>query len=89
MKNPLLLRHSFIFNDQQNSGEQLVLATTFHDNGDGSYFLNQKLTLHSYCNRASFDLVTIMTPKQLRQLADEIEAKMSEAQEILEIHKGL
>ncbi len=67
--------HSFVFNKDDNGGEQLILTTDFFDNGDvdGIYSI-QKLTLNSYGNSASFDLVgASFTPELLRQLADELE----------------
>ena len=73
-----LARHVFSFNPKDNGGEALLLVTTFYDNGDGIY-LQQELSLHSYCNTASFNLLGVaLTAKSLRQLAnelDEIEAK--------------
>lgn len=78
MKKPLRT-HTFNFSPSDNSGESLVLTTDFIENGDKSHpsdgvFLNQTLTLNSYCNSASFNLYNaILTPELLRKLADELE----------------
>lgn len=70
-------KHVFVFNPQDNGGESLILVTKENDNGDGipnGIYLTQKLSLQSYSNSASFTLVgTILTPKNLRKLADELE----------------
>lgn len=75
----VLDRHIFVFNPQDNGGESLVLKTEFIANGDEGaddfYFTNHKLTLQSYCNEASFSLLSFaITPEKLRKLADELEA---------------
>jgi hypothetical protein len=76
-----------------NSGESLALDTEFFWNGDdgleNSIFWNQRLTLHSYSNSASFDLTTnLLTPQVLRKIADELEKAENEAKEKLsEIQK--
>jgi hypothetical protein len=73
-------KHTFAFNPNDNGGEALVLTTEFVDNGDrekdgSSIFLNQELTLHSYCNSASFNLSgAALTPDNLRKLANELES---------------
>jgi hypothetical protein len=78
---PPLNTHVFNFTPQENGGESLSLTTTIHHNGDVNddgtlqTYLNQQLTLHSYCNSATFDLSTaILTPDLLRQLANELES---------------
>lgn len=67
--------HTFIVNPQENSGEQLSILTEFIPNGDpGVMFINTEITLQSYGNVASFHLCGAqLTPKILRQLADELE----------------
>lgn len=67
--------HSFNFNERDNGGESLILDTTAFANGDpGGVYLNQRLTLHSYCNAASFEFIgTNLTPEVLRRLADGLE----------------
>lgn len=75
----LLNAHTFVFNPTDNGGESLTLITKFIGNGDPitdtkGVFTNQELSLQSYCNRASFELVGAgFTPKNLRKLADELE----------------
>lgn len=75
---PLLTIH-FPLNPKDNGGEQLIITTDFFSNGDpvtatSGIFLNQQLTLQSYCNSASFNLCgAIFTPQKLRELADLIE----------------
>ena len=83
MAEKLLHRHVYSFNPKDNGGEQLTLVTSMFSNGDieeglagedGGIFWNQELTLHSYCNSASFNLVgTAIGPDDLRALADELE----------------
>ena len=60
-----------------NGGEALTLQTVFVWNGDReqAVFVNQTLSLESYCNAAHFELVgAILTPKLLRELANELES---------------
>jgi hypothetical protein len=79
MNKTLLKTHTFTFNPKDNSGEHLTLTTDFYANGDpidnkNGVFVNQKLTLHSYCNECSIKLYSnSFTPELLRQLADELE----------------
>jgi len=80
MKNQdtVLKTHLFIFGETKGR-DSLMLTTEFIANGDEitadtGVFLNQELTLQSYNNSASFNLYgTILTPKSLRQLANELE----------------
>jgi len=68
--------HFFTFNPSDNGGEGLTLETIFLDNGDGKegVYLNQTLTLQSYCNSASFGLVgACLTPEKLRELANQLD----------------
>lgn len=78
-----LHRHVFCFDPNNRGGEAFLLTTEFIDNGDkneNSIFLNQQLTLHSYCNSATFNLCgTPLTPENLRKLANELESAMIEA----------
>lgn len=85
-----LRSHSFVFNEEDNGGESLVLTTEFYDNGDYAHglnqgiFINQELTLNSYCNNATFNLVGVtLNPTILRQLADELEKAENEVVESL------
>ena len=87
MPEKILGKLNFVFNKRDNGGEALMLTTTFVDNGDPEpgIYTNQQLTLNSYCNSASFNLSgASITPKILRELANELEAKqvrmMAEAQ---------
>ena len=73
-------------NIKDNGGEGLSLTTSYLDNGDDlkeendGIFLNQELTLQSYCNSATFNLVgAIFTPEILRDLADRIEQGRNQA----------
>lgn len=83
MTDKLLKRHIFIFNPKENGGEQLMLCTNFVDNGDpgsSGIFTNQALTLQSYCNDATFNLLgASLTPENLRRLANELETCLNEA----------
>ncbi len=78
-----------MFNNEDNVGESLSLTTAMYSNGDpvkynngkleGVYF-NQELTLHSYCNSASFNLVgAAITPSLLRELANQLESEILKA----------
>lgn len=72
-----LRRHIYVFNPKENGGEQLLLVSSFMDNGDGAVFLNQEITLNSYSNIASFTLSgTTITPAKLRELANQLESEM-------------
>lgn len=77
MKDKLLGRHTFCFNDKDNSGEGLFVKTEIYDNGDGlpdGIYFNQEVTLQSYSNSASFHLCSaLFTPELLRKYADELE----------------
>ncbi len=71
--------HTFVFNGNDNSGEQLSLTTRFIDNGDlrDNIYLNQELTLQSYCNSVTIFLAGVsVTPDALRQLANEMEREL-------------
>jgi len=79
MERPLH-REVYVFNAEDNGGESLTLTTDYFDNGDAAHglpdgiFTNQKLTLMSYGNSASFELCgTVLTPENLRELADILE----------------
>lgn len=77
----ILKRHVFTFNPKDNSGESLSLVTNFIANGDKitkneGVYINQELTLQSYCNACSFNLIgAAITPEVLRQLANELESE--------------
>lgn len=90
MTDKLIHKHYFKFGEgHSNGGEELGLETRFYSNGnkeDGCY-QNQTLTLMSYCNSASFNLDgTLLCPKELRKLADEIEAAQLKAKELDEAY---
>ncbi len=82
-------KHVFVFNKGVNGGESLRLETEYIPNGDpGELFTNQKLRLSSYENEASFTLVGAqLSPKLLRQLADELEKQETVAKEKLSLQK--
>lgn len=75
--------------DEDNiGGESLLLTTKIFSNGDpikikngkivSGIYLNQELTLQSYSNSASFNLVgTVFTPSILRRMADELEKEIN------------
>lgn len=76
----LLHREVFVFNKKDNGGETLSLAIEYIDNGDAAaglpngIYMNQELSLQSYCNSASFNLVGAqLTPENLRELANLME----------------
>lgn len=80
MNDKVVHRQVFVFNEEDNGGESLMLTTTYYDNGDpitendDGIFANQELTLNSYCNSASFNLAgTGLNPDNLRRLANELE----------------
>ncbi len=78
----ILKTHSFNFNPRENGGESLHLHTQIYSNGDpGGIYLNQELTLESYGNSATFNLCgTVFTVESLRQLANELEQEIVQAQ---------
>lgn len=80
MSNKVLGDHRFNFTSH-NSGEAFILKTVFYANGDpGGVFTNHELCLNSYGNSALINLANVgLTPKKLRQLADELEVAMAEA----------
>lgn len=70
-------RHVTItLNPSSNGGELITLETIIRPNGkvreDGTWF-EQKLTLNSYVNSCTITMADVFTPKQLRELADELE----------------
>jgi hypothetical protein len=78
-QNTLLSEHFYTINPEDNGGECLMLTTQFVATGDPitkdtGVFLNQQLTLQSYCNDASIGLFgTALTPEKLRELANQLE----------------
>lgn len=73
--NSFLGEHTFVFNNEDNGGEQVSLCTRLYDDGQGGASYEQELCLDSYSNGASFTLVgAALTPQKLRQLADQLEA---------------
>lgn len=80
MNDKLLKTHFFNLSPNENSGEGLTLKTKFIANGDpitetDGVYINQELTLQSYCNCATFTLIgATLTPTLLRQLANELES---------------
>ncbi len=75
--------HVFTLNPQDNGGETVDITTTLFHNGDPGaqgIFLNQEITLQSYCNSASFNLHSAtLTPELLRKFADELEEQINRA----------
>lgn len=74
--NRLVGTHVFCFNEKNNGGEALSLKTKVYDNGDkeNNIYFEQTITLQSYCNSASFNLVGAqITPSLLRELANQLE----------------
>jgi len=83
-------RHVFIFNPQDNGGEALSLVTDFIGNGDGEIYTSQELTLHSYCNAATFILIgSPITSNSLRKLADELDCQHDTALELVRTKEEL
>ncbi len=83
MIDTFLTRHTFIFNKQDNGGEQLAFVSEVYDQGEGptSIYLTQKIILNSYCNEVVIKLNGFtITPDLLRQLADELEQKIEKCQ---------
>ncbi len=84
MSDKQISKHVFTFNEHDNGGESLTLKTNTIWNGDrDGIYLNQELSLQSYCNSASFNLWgATITPESLRKLADELENLINESKEI-------
>jgi gamma-glutamyl phosphate reductase len=81
MKQEPVENHYFCFNPKDNGGESLSLRTEYFLNGttevdSDAIFTNQFLSLQSYCNSATFELIgASITSKILRKLADELDVK--------------
>ena len=87
-KDKLLKIHTTCVNEEDNSGESLMITTKVYSNGDdivkrkdgnidGIYFY-QEITLQSYANSASFNLGSItLTPTILREIANELEQSIN------------
>ena len=75
MTDKLLKKHVFCFNEDANGGEALTLQTSFFEDKENEHiYCVQELSLQSYGNSASFQLVgAAITPELLRKLADELE----------------
>jgi hypothetical protein len=74
MKDKIVFEHSFVVNEGDNGGESLIITTKSINNGSNTY-LNQEITLTSYCNSASFNLSSaVLTPAKLRELANQLES---------------
>lgn len=83
MKQEPIKTHHFVFDKFANGGETLTLTTHFFVNPDGSIRWNQELTLNSYGNSASFNLnSTLIDPKTLKKLAQELEEVQKEVETI-------
>jgi len=77
-------KHVYSFNPDANGGEQLILVTTFLNNGDPEPLVRQELSLSSYCNAATFDLMgVVFTPENLRKLANQLESEEIKAKSLL------
>jgi hypothetical protein len=81
----LLKTHVFYVDPKERGGNSLAIHTDMFSNGDpgpNGVYWNQKIVLHSICNRAVIELCgTILTPDRLRQLANELEKAQIEAEQ--------
>jgi hypothetical protein len=68
--------HNFVFNEEDNGGESLMLTTKLHESEDcRTLLISQELVLQSYFNNASFNFsCAVFTPENLRKLANEIDS---------------
>lgn len=77
----LLGTHKFTFTLSPGDDNTLSLTTDYFDNDDGvpaGIYTNQRLTMQSYGNTASFFLCgTSISSEQLRKLANELDAMMA------------
>ncbi len=83
-RDEILSKHSFVFNDHDNGGEQLSLLTSFIANGDpkGVYII-QELRLNSYGNATVLHLLgASFTPELLRELANQLDVEMANAKSL-------
>lgn len=75
----VLATHTISLNPEDNGGEVILLNTLFYANGDPitektGVYITQEVTMHSYCNSASFNLIGAhFTPEFLRKWANELE----------------
>jgi cell division protein ZapA (FtsZ GTPase activity inhibitor) len=80
-QNTLLDIHKFTFILSPGDDNTLSLTTEYFDNGDGvpdGIYTNQRLTMQSYGNTASFLLCgTSISSEQLRKLANELDVMMA------------
>lgn len=81
LTNKVIKEHIYHF------GDGFSIKTVFIANGDdGSYFINQKLTLNSDCNCAEIQLYTsILSSNDLRILANELDMASLEVRTDLKI----
>lgn len=79
MRDEVVGTHNFVFNEKDSGNESLILSTKFIANGfRNGIYVNQQLTLNSYCNSASFNLMgSLLTPDILRKLANELESELT------------
>ena len=90
-KDKIVGDHSFCFNPEDNGGESLIISTKFIWNGDDppfkdAIYSNQEISLMSYGNSASFNLSGCeLTPKNLRELANQLEVEYNKVVAKLEI----
>ena len=73
--NEPIIRHDFIFNPEDNGGEEVSLSTEFFSNGE-EIFTTHQFILNSYGNSAILHLGIQITPTRLRLLADQLEKFM-------------
>jgi hypothetical protein len=75
-------RHSFVFNPNENGGEQIILMTQFFPASPTSkdVFAVCELSLQSQGNSATFTLGgDIFSPENLRELANQLDVARNEA----------
>ena len=79
-----LKRNVFVFNPENNGGEFLTLMTEYfgYTDGEREVYAIQELSLQSYGNSASFTLNGLLTPDNLRKLAETLEKAQKEAEEM-------
>jgi hypothetical protein len=67
-------RFYYCFNPGDNGGESLFLSALVEQDGTDEPFVTQEITLNSYCNSATFQINSYLTPEKLRDCANKLES---------------
>ena len=76
MSSNLIETKTYKLNPEANGGEAVLLTVSFFSD-DVAVYTNEEFSLRSYSNSASINTIGVLRPKQLRTLADQIEADLN------------